>query len=47
MNEQIVATIIRDDETVSFSLTEPFYRTCIHVFFSLGLCIRTTTKLLC
>ena len=36
VDEQIVAAIIRSDESVSLVCVEPFYRACTHLLFSLG-----------
>lgn len=36
MDEQIVAAVIRADETKTFTVIEPFYFTCTHVYDSLG-----------
>jgi hypothetical protein len=36
MDEQIVAAVIRADETKTFTVIEPLYFTCTHVYDSLG-----------
>ena len=36
MDEQIVTAVIRADETKTFTVIEPLYFTCAHVYYSLG-----------
>jgi len=36
MDKEVLTAIIGDDKSKTLLLTEPFYRTLCHVFFSLG-----------